>query len=44
MILRGRRSTLHKWNGKIAKHIEGGRQLCTPLSIFEGCLADLLRF
>jgi hypothetical protein len=35
-ILRGRRGTLDRWNGKMLR----GRQLCTQLSI----LAELLRF
>ena len=47
-LFRGRRSTLDRWSGKIAKPIgTRGRQLCTQLSIFEGCLgslAELLRF
>ena len=43
-LFRGRRSSLDRWTGKIAKRIDGGRQLCTLLSIFEGCLAELLRF
>ena len=34
-LFRGRRSTLDRWTGKIAKH---------SLSIFEGRLAELLRF
>ena len=44
-IFRGRRSTLHRWSGKIAKLI-GTRlpQRCTQLSIFEGSLAELLCF
>ena len=40
-LFRGRRSTLDRWSRKIAKR---GRQLCTQLSIFEGSLAELLRF
>ena len=44
-IFRGRRCTLHRWSGKIAKLI-GTRlpQRCTQLSIFEGSLAELLCF
>ena len=43
-LFRGRRSSLDRWTEKIAKRIDGGRQLCTQLSIFEECLAELLRF
>jgi len=47
-LFRGRRSTLDRWKGTNAKHIGKslvrGRQLCTQLSILEGCLAELLRF
>ena len=43
-LLRGRRSTLHRWSGKIAKCIVRSRRLCTQLSIFEGSLAELFRF
>ena len=39
-LFRGRRASLDRWSGKIAK----GRQLCTLLSILEGSLAELLRF
>ena len=35
-LVRGRRSGLDKWIGK--------NQRCTQLSIFEGSLAELLRF
>ena len=42
-LFRGRRSTLDRWNGKIANALVRGRQLC-QLSIFEGSLAKLLRF
>ena len=40
-LFRGRRSTLDRWSGKIAKRIGRGRQLCTQLSMFEGSLAEL---
>ena len=43
-IFRGRRSTLDRWSGKIAKRIGTRRQRCTQLSIFEGSLAELLCF
>ena len=44
-LFRRRRSTLDRWSAKIAKRIGiRGRQLCTQLSIFEGGLAQLLRF
>ena len=44
-LFRGRRSTLHRWSGKNAKRIlVRSRQHCTQLSIFEGSLAELLRF
>ena len=44
-IFRGRRSTLDRWSGKIAKRI-GTRPsaLHSTSSIFEGCLAELLCF
>ena len=41
-LFRGRRSTLDRWSGKIAKRV--GTRLCTQLSIFEGSLADLFCF
>ena len=43
MILRDRCSTSYDrtlWQNALVR----GRQLCTQLSIFEGCLAELLRF
>ena len=43
-LLRGRGSTLHRWNGKKTNALLRGRQLRTELSIFEGSLAELLRF
>ena len=43
-LFRGRRSSLDRWSQKIAKAFVRGRQLCTQLSIFEGSLAELLRF
>ena len=47
-LFRGRRSSLDRldrWSGKIARNaLVRGRQLCTHLSIFEGRLAELLRF
>ena len=39
-LLRGRRGTLHRWSGKIAKHI--GTKPSAPH--FEGSLAKLLHF
>ena len=39
-----RRNSLDRWSRKIAKRIARGRQLCTQISIFEGCLAELLHF
>jgi len=52
-FFRGRRSTLDKWiqielkkrkKYWYEKVLVRGRQLCTQLSIFEGSLAELLRF
>ena len=43
-LFRGRRSTLDRWSGKSQHALVRGRQLCTQLSIFEGSLAELLRF
>ena len=43
-LLRGRRSTLDMWTGKSQNALARSRQLCTQLSIFEGSLAELLRF
>ena len=43
-LFRGRRSTLDRWSGKIAKALVRGHQLCTQLSMFEGSLAELFRF
>ena len=43
-LFRGRRSTFERWTGKISHALVRGRQLCTQLSIFEGSLAELLRF
>ena len=43
-LFRGRHSTLDRWTGKSRNTLVWGRQLCTQLSIFEGSLADLLRF
>ena len=43
-LLRGKRSTLDRWSGKSQNALVRGRQLCTQLSIFEGGLAELLRF
>ena len=43
-LFRGRRSSLDRWTGKIANALVRGRQRCTQLSIFEGCLAELLCF
>ena len=44
-LLRGRRSTLDRWVVEKSQNaLARGRQLCTQLSIFEGCLAELFRF
>ena len=43
-IFRGRRSTFDRWSGKSHNALVLGRQRCTQLSIFEGSLAELLRF
>ena len=43
-LLRGRRSTLDRWTGKTQNALARGRQRCSQLSIFEGSLAELLRF
>ena len=43
-LFRGRRNTLDRWSGKSQNALARGRQLCTQLSIFEGSLAELLRF
>ena len=46
-LFRGRRSTLDRWSGKIAKRIgtrPSAQLLSTQLSIFEESLAELLRF
>ena len=43
-IFRGRRSTLDRWTGKIAKRIGTRLSLCIQLSIFEGSLAEFFRF
>ena len=49
-LFRGRRSSLDRWSrktGGVEKSQDAlvrGRQLCTQLSIFEGSLAELLRF
>ena len=40
-LFRGRRSTLDRWSGKIAKRI--GTRPSAQFSIFEGSLAELLR-
>ena len=36
--------TIDRWTGKSQNAFARGRQLCTQLSIFEGRLAELLRF
>ena len=36
--------SLDRWIGNIANAMVRGRQLCTQLSMFEGSLAELLRF
>ena len=41
-FFRGRRSTLHRWSGKIAKRI--GTRLSALHSTFEGSLAEFFRF
>ena len=43
-LFRGRRSTLDRWSGKSQNALVRGRQLGSQLSIFEGSLAELLRF
>ena len=43
-LFRGRRITLDRWSGNIAKALVRGRQLCIQHSIFEGSPAELLRF
>ena len=43
-LFRGTRNTLDRWSGKSQNALVRGCQLCTQLSIFEGCLAELLRF
>ena len=43
-LFRGKRNTLDRWSGKIGNALVRGRQLCTQLSIFEGSLAESLRF
>ena len=43
-LIRGRRSTLDRWSGKIANALVRGRQLCIQLSILEGSLAEFFRF
>ena len=43
-LFRGRRSTLHRRSGKIARRIGTRPSLCRQLSIFEGSLAELSRF
>ena len=43
-LFRGRRITLDRRSGNIAKALVRGRQLCIQLSIFEGSLAELLCF
>ena len=43
-LFRGRRNTLDTWSGKTQNELARGRQLCTQLSIFEGCLTKLCRF
>ena len=44
LFFRGRHSSLDKWIGKLQSALVRGRQRCTQLSIFEGSLAELLRF
>ena len=44
-IFRGRRNTLDRWTGKIAKNVlVRVCQLCTQLSIFDGSLAEFFVF
>ena len=43
-LFRGRHSTLDRRNGKTQNAFVRGCQLCSHLSIFEGSLAELLRF
>ena len=42
-LFRGRRSSLDRWSGKIAKRI-GTRPSALHSTIFEGRLAEFLRF
>ena len=45
LLFPGRRSTLDRWSGNIAKYaLVRGRQLCTQRSIFEGSIAELICF
>ena len=43
-LFRGSRNTLDRWSGKSQNALVRGRQLCSQLCIFEGSLAELLRF
>ena len=43
-LFSGRRSTLDRWNGKTQNALARSRQLCIQLSVFEGSLAELLRY
>ena len=43
-LFRGRRSSLDRWTGKIVKRIGTRPSALTQRSIFEGILAELLRF
>ena len=43
-LFRGRRSTADRWNEKSQNALARGPELCTQLCIFEGSLAELLRF
>ena len=40
----GRRNTLDTWSGKNANALARSRQFCAQHSVFEGSLAELLRF
>ena len=43
-LFRGRRSSLDRWTGKIVKRIGTRPSALTQRSMFEGSLAELLRF
>ena len=43
-LFRGRRSSLDRWTGKMAKRIGTRGQRCTQLAILEGSLAEFSSF